>query len=185
MVLRNVKGNLVLEGKDVKVLVATAKGKDAGGKVEPDIILSNRDDLQPTEGQSLIDSAGEYEIKDVFVYALSTNGDKLVDLFSIDLENIKIVYVDEQTRQIGKKVLDQVGIANIVVIDMENSSLEEKVNVIRVLDPEYLIPLGSQEVIKKLAKQLELEIPDTEKKFKIRSSELSEEDYGLKLVLLQ
>ena len=174
--------NLLIDGDKVKVVLIPegAKLKEKG-----DIVISS--ELSAVENAFLINEPGEYEVKDVFVYAISINGGKNPRLFSINVDGITIVYLSAEVTEIPKHVIDEIGVDDISIIDFKESdeNLSEKIKLLDDLDPAIFIPIrAGRELLEKIAKETELELPEVQSKLKYAAGDFDEEERSLKLALL-
>src|SRR3990172_6768949 len=100
------KKDLYLEGQLVKVVVVKNPQKFNPEKSEASLILSFFNNFSKSEDKSgeskpintklakknIFTRMGEYEVKDVLIYVLSSKNNEQVDLFSINIEGVNIIY---------------------------------------------------------------------------------------------
>lgn len=123
MVIKLENNNVSIKGKDVSVLIVTT-GSTAR-KFADDIILSGKR-VEVSESSFLVANPGEYEIKDVFVYALDTNESDEANIFSVLLEDVQVVYLNADTSEIDKSIVGQIGEDHILIMDFADDKNLDK-----------------------------------------------------------
>jgi hypothetical protein len=173
---------LLIEAEKVKIAVLPV---GAPLKTQADIVITSG---QVDPGAAyLVNQPGEYEVKDVFIYALAIANPALPDLFSIFADGVTVAFIGSEIKEIPKSVIDQLGVIDIVVLDLNNDAkdLELRLDLLEDLDPEILIPLRSDtETNTKISKYLGLELPEKQPKLKASDGDFSGEERSLKIVLL-
>ncbi|KXK09611.1 MAG: hypothetical protein QY330_02090 [Candidatus Dojkabacteria bacterium] len=183
MLIKSEKNNLILRGANVSVAIVGTSSKTK--KFDQDIVLSGKQ-VESAEDSLLITHPGEYEAKGVFIYALDTNESTEANMFSVNLEQIQIVYLDANTKKIDPKVAEQVGIDHILVVDFyDEKDYQQRLEMISIFDPYIFLPLGAnEELSKKIAAELGVELPQKESKFKFVESDFADEEHSTSLYLL-
>lgn len=141
----------------------------------------------------VIDSQGEYEVKDIFVYGRALNGNII---YYIIFEDIKVAFLGEFGHdELSNSHLELVEGADILILPVGGGDLttaKEAAKIIRQVEPRIVIPschrAGSfkmklddvADFIKELSAKAE-----TEDKFKIKKKDLPQEDMKLVILNLQ
>lgn len=156
------KGNLSLNTKAYKILIG-----ESIKKIPQDynLIISQKElfDIIDFKGE-IIDSPGEYEYFDTMVQALPSKNSAAISLFSIDIDAINVIYISSSFQWPSKKMMDQLGVNHILVINGEMSSANIQ-SIIDEFSPQILIPLGWKEAeIESFSKKMGLVIPSEKQK---------------------
>lgn len=139
----------------------------------------------------VVESAGEYEVDDIFVYGRQTESGHLI--FLINLENIKIAFLGEYGHEdLANGDLELVEGADILILPVgggDYSSSKEANKLIGKIEPRIVIPSCHKAGSFKLkADPVDIFIkdlgvkPEKIDKLKIKKSELPQEE--LKLIVL-
>lgn len=186
MFIKKVKSGISFEGDHAKALLVIAEklnDKDAEGA---DVIIGKV--VEPKANQFVIFTPGEYEVKDIFIYAFDLNATKAISLLSINIDNINLVYMAASLNEVSKDELDQIGIDDVLIVDLDGvkvEDIEKKSKLVEAFDPELVIPYSSNpELIKKFANELGLVLPESSGKLKLNSSQFSQEESSLSLAVL-
>ena len=177
-------------------------------KITADILLvthnhPDHNNVKAINGKPfLIDSPGEYEIKDVFTRGISAFHDNSqgkdrgeVVLYKIEAEGIKLCHLsdlgqkeltDEQVEQIGEVDILMIPVASIHSLDAKGAA-----HIISQIEPRMVIPMHYKlpklkinlDGVDKFLKVMGAEGAKPEKKFKITSSHLPVEE--TKIVVLE
>jgi hypothetical protein len=153
-----------------------------------DIVIQKNDKEIITTKAFMIDVPGEYEEKNLMVQAIPSASNREIEILSLDNEGINLIIVDSNTRMPNSKILEQVGINNIMIFKELNGNLGNLYSLIEDFSPEFLIPLcNSKETIDQISKKLSLVIGEAQKTFSITQEELpsDEEDQPMKLIVLE
>ena len=145
-------GGVVIASDGHKVIIGdelTLKNDNYDLAVAKRIILK-KDTLKT----QVINSPGEYEAFGIMVQAIPENESAQIKLFSLDIEGINVVFIDDLTSLPTKKILEQLGVNNILIYKIQ-ASADKIRDVVDTFEPEYLIPITSntdhyQVIIKKL-----------------------------------
>ncbi len=165
------------------------------GKVKSDIaVFSDSSQVAKTKVDDnvfVIDSAGEYEMKDIFVYGQEINKNIV---YLIVFEDMKIAFMGELGHQeLSNGDLELVEGADILIVPVGGGDLataKEAARLIRQLEPRIVIPSCHKDGSFKLkaddvavfVKEIGLKPEETEK-FNIKKKDLPQED--MKLVILK
>lgn len=165
------------------------------GKVKSDIAIFTDPqkvaECKLDEDVMLIDSAGEYEAKDIFVYGRQTNGHLI---YLIIFEDVRIAFLGEYGGQsLTDKDLELVSGADILITPVgggEMANAKQANSVIGQIEPRIVIPsaYGVKE-LKNKADSLEIFVKEfgfkveEYDKFKVSTKDLPQDD--MKLVVLK
>lgn len=165
-------------------------------KVNSNLILltdsKNFDSKKKAQKDSfIIESAGEYEVEDIFVYGRQTESGKLVYL--INVEDVKIAFLGEYGHEeLANGDLELVEGSDILILPVgggDYTTAKEANKLIGQIEPRIVIPschkagTGSLKVdtVDGFIKELGVK-PEKMDKLKIKKSELPQEE--LKLIVL-
>lgn len=145
---------LVLKGDKSTVVVGDSykcKSTDA------DVFLgSNINFSGEKKNKLIIDSPGEYEFKEVMVKAIAIPATSKVMMFSIDLDEINIVYVLDIESNLTNNVIDQLGVNNILILDI-GEDMDVLRHAIDEIDPNILVfKSNSKDLVEKLTNKLSI-----------------------------
>lgn len=168
------KDYILIQTSFAKVII----GENAKVKAEDaDIFISKSLNIVGDFSEKLIiNSPGEYEQQGVMIQALPETGTSERMLFSIDIEGVNIVYVSSDIKEITKKIIDQIGVNNILITALE-SDVENLRDLVEDINPSYVIPMTRDaELLSKISKKLGLDLPTAEKTMSINEDAF--EDIG-------
>lgn len=173
------------------------KGKDSIAfpqNLKADILLFSKNQNLENKNSSnfLINSAGEYEIKGVFIKgipvlfdALNNNKKQWGTIFLIEFEGMKICYLANLSEfKLPPEVLEELVSIDIIFIPIgEDSSIlpKEAIKLINQIEPKIVIPIAEDE--KPFLKALGIKEKEKIKQFKIKKEQLKTE--GTEIVLLE
>ncbi|MCX6740917.1 MAG: MBL fold metallo-hydrolase, partial [Candidatus Parcubacteria bacterium] len=141
----------------------------------------------------VIDSPGEYEIKDVFVLGIQTKSDHLI--YQIELEDIKIGYLGEINQSLTDSDLEKIDNIDVLIVPVGGKkntlSSEAAAEIIREIEPKIVIPSCYQvpglkaqlDPIEKFLKEMGVKRADVEDKIRLTKKELPED--GIKVMVLK
>ncbi|MCA9381901.1 hypothetical protein KC660_00655 [Candidatus Dojkabacteria bacterium] len=135
---------------------------------------------------TVIDSPGEYEIGGVYVETLMF--EEKSKLMLIEYEDVVMVYLDCNPNELSQAILDKVASANIVFAVMSADSkemLNSVVDLVNEVEPEIFIPIGDESLQSTLPASFGNKEIQPEKKLKIKSSEVGNDDSVTSLYLLK
>lgn len=186
-----------LQNGDLSV-VLNPYALDKSGKVnrvKSDIVLFSNpdkvDDATFDKESFLIDSPGEYEVKDVFVYGRPKNGQII---FLITIEDIKVAFLGDYGHQeITEKDLELIEGADILILPVGGGDLttaKEAVKIIGDVEPRIVIPsahaagMGRMKAdnVSAFIKEFGVQPEETDK-YRIQKKNLPQDD--VKLVVLK
>lgn len=108
----------------------------------------------------IIDSPGEYEAYGIMVQAVPEKESSNIELFSLDIEGINIVFINDETLLPSKKILEQLGLNNILIYKIKTSADKIR-DVVDTFEPEYLIPITSNPLdFEVITKKLGINLPE-------------------------
>lgn len=164
-------------------------------KVKSDLALFTNPQYLSTnkvsEQSFVIDSPGEYEVKDVFVYGKQLDGS---NIYLISFEDVKIAFLGEFGHQsLSTKDLELIEGADVLILPVGGGDLttaKEAVKIINQVEPRIVIPsafAGSvgkakADVVDLFVKEFGVKVQE-EEKLKITKKDLPQED--IKLVILK
>lgn len=198
-------------GKEQVKIAIDPFSKDIGlkpAKVEADLLLISHNHQGHNNKETiagnyfLIDSAGEYEIKGVFVEAIHSfhdsqkgkeRGENLI--FLINVEDLKICHLGD----FGQKELENSQLEKMVDIDVlmipvggkNTISFKEAIKIMSQIEPKITIPMHyflpnlkiKLDSVDKFLKNLGIKSLKTEKKLLVKKESLSPEE--AKIILLE
>ena len=185
MKIQTSKGNILITTEGAKTLVFYEGKKAADEEVEI-LINMSKEDIKPTKA-FLINIPGEYEEDNVMVQAIPSSSNREIEIISLDNEGINVIIVDSNTRIPNNKILEQVGLNNIMIF----KEIEGMGNIYTLIDdfsPEFLIPIcKTNESLEQVIKKLSLNREEALKSFSIVQEDLpsDEEDQPMKLIVLE
>jgi len=164
-------------------------------RVKSDVVLFSNpekiDDGSFDKEAFLIDSPGEYEVKNIFVYGRQKNGNII---FLITIEDIKVAFLgDYGHHELTDKDLQLVEDADVLIVPVGGGDLttaKEAVKIIGDVEPRIVIPsahsVGMGKVkadpVSVFVKEFGVQPEETDK-FRIQKKNLPQED--IKLVVLK
>lgn len=185
MKIQKSKGNILITTEGAKTLVFF-EGKKAFDEAVDIVIDKSNENIEPTKA-FLINIPGEYEENSVMIQAIPSSSNREIEIISLDNEGINLIIIDSNTRLPNNKILEQVGLNNIMIF----KELEGMGNLYTLIDdfaPEYLIPIcKTSESLDQIVKKLSLNKEEALKSFSIVQEELpsDEEEQPMKLIVLE
>ncbi|MDO9509693.1 MAG: MBL fold metallo-hydrolase, partial [Candidatus Magasanikbacteria bacterium] len=154
----------------------------------PDVVVySNTKENSVTISDSafIIDTLGEYEIKDNMVYAIAVNNNEMI--FKISAEGMNIVHLGNIKDKLSEHIIEKVGTPDILFIPVGDSekTLDPKKagEVISMLEPRIVIPIAFQcdtdpkaMPVENFIKEIGLKPETVEKKIIIKKKDLPQEE---------
>lgn len=179
------KGYIYLLTADAKIVIGNdlkAKAEDADVFIGKTVTING--DLS---GKMIVERPGEYESHGVMVQAISDGGLAEILLFSIDVENVNLVYATDVNKPIKKKIIDQIGVNNVLLINIDKD-IEKIRDLVEEMDPNIMIPLttdAEQQIA--VSKKLGVVLPPTEKTLNVSADEFESDDdeKPMQLVVLE
>lgn len=184
MKIQKKKDNILITTEGIKTFIAF-QNKSIEDGLDIIINLSKEEITYPKA--FIINSPGEYEDKNVMVQAITAIDSKDIEILSIDNEGINLIVVDSKTKPMSKKVLEQIGINNILIFK-ETDGLGSIFDLIDDLSPGYFVPIcKTKEGLEQITKRLAVNIGETQKSFSITQDDLPDEgeEQVLQLIILE
>ena len=185
------KRDLYLEGQRVKAVVVKNSQKFASEKSEAEIILSFNDIFLNSAAKpakkNIFSRMGEYEVKDVLIYVLSSKNTDQADLFSVNIDGVNIIYLDNSVNSLASETIDLVGVCHILVAELNHDDLKAKSELVNEIDPYVVIPLSDEpETVHKFATNLGLVEPEAQGYLNYTLSQFeNDEEATISLALLK
>lgn len=111
-------------------------------KKETNILLLTHEMKHSKEKVFTVSSAGEYEVKDVYIQAIPLKLGGLI--FVIKAEGIKLCHLGNiEESELLENELKELGMINILFI---NAGEEDKTKIIKQIEPSIIIPMDYEEV---------------------------------------
>lgn len=140
--------------------------------------------IKLNEGQFLIDSPGEYEIRSVMVYPLLSVEPKDGMAWQVVAEDISLFYTNSLDFSPTEDQLDEMGTIDVafVPVDSTKEGSKKSQKMVEALSPRIIIPIATEEdittvVCLDLAKNLGLKCEAPVKSYKIKDrKQLPEEE---------
>jgi hypothetical protein len=124
----------------------------------------------------IISSPGEYEAHGIMVQAIPEKESAKIELFSLDIEGINIVFINDQTALPSKNILEQLGTNNILIYKIQTSADKIR-DVVDTFEPEFLIPISSDpEQYQVITKKLGINLPEKQSSITTVSEDFDETD---------
>ncbi len=149
-----------LKGKQLTLVIDPYDSEKMGfklPKMEADVLMLSHDhfDHNHSKGVSgyklLIDSEGEYELKDTFVYSISTYHDDEEGkkrgknlMFLIEMDGFNILHMGDLGHELSKEILEKLPDVSVLLIPVGgNYTIDAKtaVKVISSIEPGIVIPM--------------------------------------------
>ncbi len=182
-----------IQYKKDHILIQTANSKVAIGNYlklkadDAEIFISQNPEISGDLADKLIVvNPGEYELHGVMIQALPKPGSSEMMLYSIDIDGVNIVFISSKEKNITKKIIDQIGVNNILIISIDDD-LEGLRDLVEDIDPNYLIPLSrDKDVLEKISKKLGIALPQSEKTLSVNidTFDTNSEDTIMQIILL-
>lgn len=131
-------------------LLINPYGEESGLKLprqQNDIILFSEKQEKPPQKENclIIDSAGEYEVKGVFIYGIGVNGETA---YLIEMEGMGLVYLGAVKKtDFSAAQLERLEDADILMVPVgggESLSAKQATELISELEPRLVIPMNYQ-----------------------------------------
>jgi len=184
-----------LKDEDVVILIDAYKPDkgDFPRSFSPNIALfSNGQDKAATLSQNplVADTLGEYEAKDIMVYALPGPDGKLI--FKIIAEGLTVIHLGRLNKKLTQDMLNQLGNPDILLIPAGGGnylSAEIAAETVTALEPRIVIPIALQcdtdpktGTVNDFIKQIGLKPEATEKKIIVKKKDLPQEETKLMIL---
>ncbi len=171
--------------------------KNAGAKinlkrVKPDIVLLTHGNKVSENNHYIINTPGEYEVKEILVYGYVSNnkGSQInADIYMIDVEGITLGFIDGEVASVKGNILDEMGIVNILFVSLADNlkmKLSKLTDLVNKIDPQIVIPMDySKEVLTKFTNSLGVKGFDKESSLIVKSSDFEGEDIPINIVVIE
>lgn len=155
-------------------------------QLEADIVLAGLH--QSTSGidekkSFLINSPGEYDIKDVFIRGIQDNGHII---YVLDLGGEKIAYLSGLAKaDLDDRRLEQLGDVHLLIIAVNGDSLDARaaVKLVNRIEPRMVVPMDYQaDDLKQFLKTLGAEKQPEETSLQMQMDGLPEEELSIKVL---
>lgn len=147
-------------------------------------------DVKLGEGQFMVTTPGEYEIKAVMVYSVLNLEDTKRSAYQIVVDDISCYYSDKLDFTPSEDQLDDMGTIDVAFVALPANKDEEKQMqaLIEKIDPRIIIPIAkdddtSTDVCVDLSRVLGLKCDEAVKSYKIKSRAQLPEDQQLYVAL--
>ncbi len=147
-----------------------------------------KDAITLTGEPFIISTLGEFEIKDVMIYAYPHNDGTVI--FKVHCEGISLLHLGQTKTQVDTALLDKIGNVDVLVVpvgdDKRYFDPEDAAKVITELEPRVIIPIGHKcdtdpgaLPVNDFIKELGLKPEITDKKIILKKKDLPQEDRKL------
>jgi hypothetical protein len=174
-------GGIVLTSGDHKVII----GDELKLRNENyDLAVAKKVTLKDQDLKTqIINSPGEYEAHGIMVQAVPVKESARIELFSLDVEGINVIFIDDLTPLPSKKILEQLGLNNILIYKIQTNADKIR-DVVDTFEPEYLIPItASAEHYQVIAKKLGISLPEKQSSISTTVEDFDETDEEKPLTL--
>ncbi|MCA9385466.1 hypothetical protein KC717_02340 [Candidatus Dojkabacteria bacterium] len=168
------KDGIVISGKTASVIFAT--NSDYSGDKHEIVIGSEK-----AKSGFCITEPGEFEVKGISVISQSSGGDRVVDIVEIIVEDTSVVIIKEGFKY-SKRIHDSLGQVSVLIALCEQS--KSYADILKKLDPEVFIPVGSNDVLAQVVKESEINKSEETSKVKLKADSFGQEGFILETYLL-
>jgi hypothetical protein len=150
-----------------------------------DVVLISDKEVKSSKDVVVVDTPGEYETKDIFIYSLSEHVGK-IDLFSIDIEGINVVAFDSNNNVLQLINSDNISENNILLCNI-GDDYSKLSDVIDELEPDVLILCGVDgDKVGEALKKLSLTAPEVQTSYSFTEDDFSaEEEKSMQVFVLK
>ncbi|HNU96327.1 MAG TPA: MBL fold metallo-hydrolase [Candidatus Magasanikbacteria bacterium] len=179
-----------LKDEDIVIIIDPYKPEkgDFPRNFSPDVVLYSKtakDSVTISDSAFIIETLGEYEVKDNMIYALAANDQEMI--FKISAEGMNIVHLGNVKEKISEHIIEKLGTPDILFLPVGNGekSLDPKKarEAVSILEPRVIIPIAYQcdtdpkaLPVESFLKEIGLKPEITEKKIIIKKKDLPQED---------
>jgi hypothetical protein len=126
----------------------------------------------------LISQQGEYEVSEMFISAQSAVDSGELDIVEVEADGVRVLLVST-AQNLPKEILSDLGVIDVLVLQLVNGSLSEQLKIVNTVDPQLVIPVGAQADVDKFKTELGVTF-QPEKKLKLKSADFENEDFVLR-----
>lgn len=179
-----------LKDEDIVMIIDPYKPEkgDFPRNFSPDVVLYSKtakDSVTISDSAFVIETLGEYEVKDNMIYAIAANEQEMI--FKISAEGMNIVHLGNIKEKISEHIIEKLGTPDILFLPVGNGekSLDPKKarEAVSILEPRIIIPIAYQcdtdpkaMPVENFLKEIGLKPEVTEKKIIIKKKDLPQED---------
>lgn len=179
-----------LKDEDIVILIDPYKPEkgEFPRNFSPDVVAySNTKENSVTISDSafIVDTLGEYEVKDNMVYAIAANDKEMI--FKISAEGMNIVHLGSMKEKLSEHIIEKLGTPDILFIPVGDAgkTLDPKKagEVVAMLEPRIVIPIAFQcdtdpkaMPVENFIKETGLKPETVEKKIIIKKKDLPQEE---------
>lgn len=159
--------------------------------INPDIVITSGDtESGGKDSYYLINTPGEYEIKDMFIYGYSSLANKAKsDLFIISSDSINVAFIDKSVSTLSDYITDEMGVVNVLFVSLDENvgmKINKIVDIASEIDPQILVPMDyDQESLDSLKKSIGIQQIENDTTLKINAEDFLGEDLPMRLFLLE
>jgi L-ascorbate metabolism protein UlaG (beta-lactamase superfamily) len=169
------------EGQINIIIDPPAKGSGLRGpKLEADILLST--DLKekiPTGNYFPITGPGEYDIKEIFIQGVKSDG---ATIYKIEAEDMKLCHLGKTTqKELSSEQVELIGEVDILFLPID-SDPKAAVKMMSQIEPKVIIPMNYKS-IEGFLKTLGIKSLEKSSKFSIKAKDLPKEE--VKIIALE
>ena len=151
-------------------------------KLEPDILLKTHNNIKIIKNNSfIINSPGEYEIKEVYIQGISSfidNPEKKEEnietvIYIIEVEEIRICHLGSfGQKELNEEQVEKIGDIDILIIPVKENAKK----IISQIEPKIIIPMYSQkENLAQFIKSMGIKSPEPLSKLSLKKKDILEE----------
>lgn len=138
-----------LKDEDIVILIDPYKPAtgDFPRNFSPDIALYSRtikDSVTISDSAFIVETLGEYEIKDNMIYALAANDKEII--FKISAEGMNVVHLGNLKEKISGPIVEKLGTPDILFVPVGDNekTLDPKTagELVSLLEPRVVIPIA-------------------------------------------
>ncbi len=179
-----------LKDEDIVILINPYKPEtgDFPRNFSPDAALysnSAKDSVTISDSAFIVETLGEYELKDNMIYAIAANEKDMI--FKISAEGMNIVHLGGIKEKISEHIIEKLGTPDILFIPVGNAgkTLDPKTagEIVSMLEPRVVVPIAFKcdtdpkaLPIDNFIKETGLKPETVEKKIIIKKKDLPQEE---------
>ncbi len=179
-----------LKDEDIVIIIDPYKPEkgDFPRNFSPDVVLYSKtakDSVTISDSAFVVETLGEYEVKDNMIYAIDANEKEMI--FKISAEGMNIVHLGNVKEKISESVIEKLGTPDILFLPIGNGekSLDPKKarEAVSILEPRVIIPIAYKcdtdpeaLPLENFLKEIGIKPETTDKKIIIKKKDLPQED---------